>query len=151
MLGRPYGERYPPGQREWITAQIQERVAGVGGRGNTRTCAGRQPRLIHAVVRRIFRPDGALAGVLGVSGHQPRRGRPNGRPRPNERLSARSLTPMPANIAVLDAQGTRSAPSIAPGRDSRAITPPRPPVKRSERAWASTIWMCCGGLADSPS
>ncbi len=124
MLGRPYSDRYPPGQREWITAQIQERVAGVDWEGEYEDLHKDGRRVwIHAVVRRIFRPDGSLAGVLGVS-QDITSERQAKRAAAAERALERALIDsMPANIAVLDAQGTIRAVNRAWADFSRDNAP----------------------------
>lgn len=107
MLGRPYGDRYPPDQREWITAQIQERVAGVDWDGEYEDLRKDGSRIwIHAVVRRIFGPDGSLAGVLGVSQDISRERQANRAAEAERALERAVLDSMESNIAVLDAQGT---------------------------------------------
>jgi len=124
MLGRPYRERFPPGQREWITAQIQERVAGVDWEGEYEDLRKDGSRVwIHSVVRRIFRPDGALAGVLGVSQDISRERQAKRAAEAERALERAIIDSMPANIAVLDAQGTIRAVNRAWAEFSRDNAP----------------------------
>jgi PAS domain S-box-containing protein len=109
VLGRHYAERYPAERREWISAQIIERVNGSDWDGEYADLRKDGSVVwIRALVRRIFGPDGKLAGILGVSQDISQEKQAQRTAQAQAALERAVLDSMPAHIAVHDPRGESS-------------------------------------------